>query len=147
MPWFIGNDTTEGSAEIPGGSHNRFQNFIVINKIVGYVFILCGVTSNSCRIGARSGDIALWNMAYCINVLELQIFMAAYRSEILKLTYSFVQREYEEEVGDLVLKCHFLCMGRAANCVDCIFQKPNLTLVILANFPSRITGKSKVVLK
>lgn len=43
----MGNDTTEGSAEIPGGSHNRFQNFIVINKIVGYVFILCGVTSNA----------------------------------------------------------------------------------------------------
>jgi len=30
-----------GSAEIPGVSHYRFQNFIVINKIVGFVFMLC----------------------------------------------------------------------------------------------------------
>jgi len=36
-----------GSAEIPGVSHYRSQNFIVINKIVGFVFMLCAETDFS----------------------------------------------------------------------------------------------------
>jgi len=47
-----------GSAEIPGGSHYRSQNVIVINKIVGFVFMLCVETDFSWRgvgVGVECG--------------------------------------------------------------------------------------------
>jgi hypothetical protein len=46
-----------GSAEIPRGSHYHFQNFIVINKIAEFVFMLCVETDVSWRVSASSGEL------------------------------------------------------------------------------------------
>jgi hypothetical protein len=77
-------------------------------------------------------------MAYCINVLELQIFMVAYRSEILKRTHSFVQWEHEEEVVDSVLKCHFLCTSHAENEVHLSKKSdPGLCMCLVCGISNR----------
>jgi hypothetical protein len=71
-----------GSDEIPRGSHHHFQNFIVINKIVGFVFMLCDETNNSWRMGARPRELhcEMWYMV--LTCWNCKFFMAAYRSEI-----------------------------------------------------------------